>query len=101
MKYAFIVAMLMSAAGCTHSVHLVHVSDFTPYANGGQKLMVKAERKVVLGFGRDTAYVDDAYKKLMQKCPGGQVVGITTESITSQGFLSNTDKIYMKGRCVK
>lgn len=101
MRYALVAMLALLGAGCTHSVHLVHVSDFTPYGNEGQKLLVKTERKVILGFGQDTAYVDDAYRKLMQKCPDGQIVGITTESMTSQGFLSNTDKIYMKGRCVK
>lgn len=101
MRYALVAMLALFGAGCTHSVHLVHVSDFTPYSSSGQKLMVKTERQVILGFGENTAYVDDAYKKLMQKCPDGQVVGITTESITSQGFLSNKDKIYMKGRCLK
>lgn len=101
MRYLLFTACALWASACTHSVHLVHVSDFTPYGDGGQKLLAKTERDVILGFGKDTLYVDDAYKKMMKKCPNGQIVGITTESVTSQGFLSNTDKIYMKGRCVK
>ncbi len=101
MKRLLVAAFALTASACTHSVHLVHVSDFTPYGNDGQKLLAKAEREVILGFGKDTLYVDDAYKKMMKKCPDGQIVGITTESVTSQSFLSNKDKIYMKGRCVK
>lgn len=89
---------------CTHSVHMVHVSDFSPsYKNFSEGQIVKAEAEqfTVMGFVNDTNYVNVAYAKLQSACPGGQVQGITTEYSTSHGFFSWTNRIHMQGLCVK
>ncbi len=89
--------------GCAHSVHQVHTSDFSPYAEIERGDMIKAyaDQFVVFGFVSDTNYVDVAHNKLMQACPSGQITGITTQYSTSLGFLSWTNKILMQGLCIK
>ncbi len=91
------------AAGCTHSIHLVHVSDFDPGVAQGQGKVIKAqtEQFVVMAFAFETDYVDQAYHKLREECRGGKVQGITTQFSTSHGFFSWHNKILMQGLCVK
>lgn len=98
-----VLALAGFAAGCAHSVHMVHTSDFNPYAAVESGDMVKgyAEQFVVLGFVGQTDYVDVAYRNLLAACPRGSVSGITTQYSTSLGFFSWTNKILMQGLCVK
>ena len=86
---------------CAHSIHQVHVSDFSPYqaASNGQLVSSSAEQFVVLGLVYDTNYVNEAYRQLQAQCPSSEITGITTEYMTSLGFFSWTNKIFMKGRC--
>ncbi len=90
-------------AGCAHSIHQVHVSDFTPGTpiESGEMIKASSEQFVILGFTQETRYVDQAYQKLIQACPGGAVTGITTQLSTSLGFLSWTNKVLMQGLCVQ
>ena len=93
-------ALLLSA--CSYSVHQVHVSDFAPGVarSEGKRITAEATRFIVLGFDDDTDYVDDAYKKLMERCPKGHIQGITTQYSTAHGFFSWTNKIRLQGLCV-
>lgn len=89
--------------GCTHSIHMVHVSDYEPYAKleGGDIIKANSEQFVVMGFVDNTAYVNQAFERLQDKCPNGRIQGITTQYSTSHGFFSWTNKILMQGLCVK
>lgn len=89
-------------AGCTHSVHQVHVSDFRPYKPISRGKMVKAsaEQFVVMGFVDNTEYIDQAKQKLIEECPKGYISGITTQLSTSHGFFSWTNKALLQGLCI-
>ncbi|OQW50557.1 MAG: hypothetical protein A4S09_01835 [Proteobacteria bacterium SG_bin7] len=95
-----VMALLLS--GCTHSLHVNHVSDFSPYTSyqGGKLVKSSAAQFVILDFVTQTDYVEEAYQKLMQQC-SGYIKGITTQYSTSHGFLSWTNKIQMQGICVQ
>jgi hypothetical protein len=91
-------------AGCTHSLHQVHVSDFSPTyqeLSRGRVVQAKAEQFTILGFVMNTDYADQAYAKLKSACPKGAIQGITTHHLTSHGFLSWTNTIEMQGLCVE
>ncbi len=96
------VLSLLFLAGCAHSVHEVHTSDFLPAAaiTSGRMIKVKTEQFVVLGIKGNTDYVNEAYGKLMSACPNGSITGITTQYSTSLGFFSWTNKILMQGLCL-
>jgi hypothetical protein len=95
--------LLLVLAGCTYSVHQVHVSDFDPGVekSRGRMIEAKTDQFVILSFAFNTDYVGKAYEKLMAECKGGRIQGITTQYSTSHGFFSWTNKILMKGLCVK
>ena len=88
---------------CTHSIHNVHTSGFSPFKKFQQGTIVREQTKqdVILGLSFDTNYVDLAYIKLQKKCPKGRITGITTQYSTSHGFFSWTNKIFMQGLCIK
>ena len=94
---------LMSLAGCTHSIHMSHMSDVassTPSAKTLDKHIVEVttEQSVFLGFAFDTDYVDQAYINLQKKCPG-KIAAVNTQFSTSHGFLHWTNKVRMKAVC--
>ena len=102
LKIAFS-AVLLLLAGCAHSIHEVHVSDFSPAAaiESGDMVKADSEQFVLLGFVGNTDYVDQAYAKLMRTCPNGRIAGITTQYSTALGFFSWHNKILMQGLCLK
>lgn len=95
--------MFVLVSACTHSLHVSHVSDFSPtfkeYSKG-ELVKSKTEQFTVMGFVSNTDYVDTAYKKLQDACPKGTVQGITTQYSTSHGFFSWTNIIEMQGLCI-
>lgn len=99
----FFVTALLALSGCAHSVHEVYVSDFGSYQKLEQGTMVKAsaEQFTVMGFIRETNYIDEARRKLMAQCPSGEISGISTQFSTSLGFFSWTNKVLMQGLCTK
>lgn len=103
MNKLLLAAALLAPAACTHSIHLVHVSDFDPGVakDRGKWITAKTEQFVIMGFKFDTEYVDRAYRMLQEDCRGGKVQGITTQFSTSHGFFSWTNKILMQGLCVR
>ncbi len=94
---------LFSAVSCTHSIHQVAVSDYSPFAPYAEGKLVQAssEQTVIMGFTDSTAYVSRAATKLMEQCPEGEIRGITTQYSTSHGFFHWKNKIFMQGLCVK
>lgn len=93
--------LLVLLTGCTHSIHLQHVSDFDAVsANAAQRkvVVVETSQRVILWFAFDTDYVDDAKKQLIEKCPAG-VSAVSTQFSTDHGFLHWTNKIRMQGIC--
>jgi hypothetical protein len=99
-----LIELISLLAACTHSLHLSHVSDFSPSYKGyaqGELVRARTEQFTVMGFVQDTKYVNDAYQKLAQNCPTGAVQGITTQFSTSHGFFSWTNVVEMQGLCVK
>lgn len=100
---SFLLVCILLLSGCAHSIHDVYVSDFGNYPKLEQGEMVSArtEQFVILGFVTETHYVDQARAMLMQKCPQGEITGISTQFSTSLGFFSWTNKILMQGLCTK
>ncbi len=96
--YLFCAATLSS---CAHSIHDVYVSDFggTKQMDANQIIQAKTEQFVILGFTKETDYVNQAYVSLQSKC-SGEIVGISTQLSSSLGFLSWTNKALMQGFCL-
>ena len=95
--------LCISITGCTHSIHMSHMSDIsasTPKAVDLNEHIVEvnSEQIVILGLAFDTDYVNQAYEELQQKCPG-EIVAVNTQYSTSHGFLHWTNKIRMKAVC--
>jgi hypothetical protein len=91
-------------AGCTHSLHVAHVSDFSPTFNQysqGKLIQARAEQFTVMGYAKDTQYVNQAYNNLISQCTQGSIQGIMTQFSTSHGFFSWTNVVDMQGLCVK
>lgn len=101
MRLALIAMCALFFAGCAHSIHQVHTSDFVPMAEleSGKVVRGYAEQFVVLGLVQETNYVDQAYADIQRQCPRGQITGITTQISTSMGFFSWTNKALMQGLC--
>ena len=95
--------LVFATSACTHSLHVAHVSDFSPtfktYAQG-TLVKARAEQTVVLGFVTQTNYVNQAYNQLSAQCPKGQIQGITTQFSTSHGFFHWKNIIDMQGLCI-
>ena len=92
---------LFLLAGCTHSIHMVHTDGFssgTPVDSKARYIEVEAKQDVVFFFAFDTDYVDEAKRKLEQKCPG-KLSAVSTQYSTSHGFFHWTNKILIKGLC--
>ena len=94
--------LLLALSGCTHSIHLVHTSGFSPYSDkeSGKPVSSRSEQFVILSLVGNTDYVEEAYQNLIKQCPKGSIKGITTQYSTSHGFFSWTNKIFMQGTCV-
>ena len=102
MKKLLIIAVC-ALAGCTHSIHMSHLSDFSSNAPSAQQMEsrlveTETEQTVFLGFVFDTDYVDEAYNNIQQACQG-ELTAINTQYSTSHGFLHWTNKIRVKAVC--
>lgn len=98
-----VMASVLFSLACTHSIHLVHISDFSPTFkeyNKGRWVKVRTEQFAILGFVMNTDYVNEAYSQLMAGCPNGSLQGISTQYATDHGFFSWTNSIEMQGLCV-
>ena len=97
----WLLGSLFLTASCTHSIHDVYTSGFDPYTDfqKGKRIEARSEQFVIMGFAKDTSYVDQAYEQISNQCSGGEVKGLTTQFSTSHGFFSWTNKIFIKGYC--
>jgi len=86
---------------CSHSVHLVNVSDYKldKSLTSGKLITAESKQFVVLGFVTQTNYVEVAQQKLIAQCSNGEISNITTRYSTSHGFFSWHNKILMQARC--
>jgi len=103
-KIIFLSLIMLFFWGCTHSLHMAHVSDFSPtyrQYSQGELVKARAEQFVVMGFVGNTNYVDQAYTQLLATCSGGNIQGITTQYSTSHGFFSWTNVVEMQGLCIR
>lgn len=100
-KMSGIIIVLLGLIGCTHSVHLYHVSDSLPYnsSKNYRRIWSSSKQLVVLDFAFNTNYVNEAFLKLQKKCPSGRIANIHTRYSTSHGFFSWTNKIQMRAIC--
>lgn len=98
-----VLTLLFALVGCSHAIHLVHMSDFATgeKITSGKMVEATGEQFVVLGFASETDYVNQAKAQLIAKCRKGDIQGIQTRYSTSHGFMSYTNKIYMQGLCLR
>lgn len=100
MRRLGLLTFFLALTGCSFSIHEVHVSDFDGVPESGGKIIeAQAEQFTILGFKRETDYVDKAREELEGKCKG-RIQGITTQFSTAHGFFSWTNKIKMQGLCI-
>lgn len=100
-KHILVLTLLFLVTACSHSVHLVNMSDHSVLRdqNKGVKIEVETKQHVVLWFALDTNYVNKARTMLMRKCSRGSIQNITTRYSTSHGFFNWYNKIHMQGYC--
>jgi hypothetical protein len=98
-----IIGIFLFVGACSHSVHLVHTSDFAPNFkyDAYELVSVQADQFAVMGFVGNTDYVNVAYQELNNQCQNREITGVTTEYWTSHSFFSWTNKIRMQGYCKK
>lgn len=96
-----VATLALTLGACTHSLHQVYVSDYGRgvHFQKDKKVETLASQKVIMGFVTQTNYLNEAYDKLQEQCPKGEILGITTEHWTSHSFLSWTNKVRMQGYC--
>ena len=98
-----IFVLLFLLTSCAHSIHEVHVGDFSPTQkpiSSGKWISAEATQNVVFWFSSETNYVNEARKKLIAQCPHGNIQGVTTRYSTSLGFFNWDNKIFMQGLCL-
>ncbi len=98
--------LALVASGCTHSLHQASVSGFEPpepLVPGVQATRVSAEAEqfVFLSITPDTGFVEEAYDRLLEKCPSGQLVGVLARHTTDHGALSYTKRLRLEGTCLQ
>ncbi len=83
-----------------HSVHLVStIEDVQGQSAQAKSISARGRQFVIAGFASDTNYVEQAYKKLLIECPQGEIRDVTTQFLTSMGFSSWTNKIFIQANC--
>jgi hypothetical protein len=89
-------------SNCMSSLHQFSPADTTRYYSYDslKKVEARAEQFTILGFVKDTNYVDSALKDLLSKCVDGKIEGIGTTFKTRLGFFSWTNEVILKGYCV-
>ena len=98
MKFFLHLILFAVLYSCSHSVHLVHMSDYelVKDLNQAKKIEVETQQRVIMGFVFETDYVDQAHQKLAAKCRDGKVENITTRYSTSHAFFHWFNKIHME-----
>lgn len=96
----FLLMLMLGATSCTHSVHQYAISDYTDTILRGTVIKVTVKEKDWF-YSSNTEYFDRAYKKLLEKCPDGEIHGVHLRYSTSHSFLSYTNTIFARAYCVK
>jgi hypothetical protein len=94
--------VLITFLNCMSSLHQFSPSDTTGYYSYDslKKVEARAEQFTILGFVKDTNYVDSALQDLLNKCVDGKLEGIGTTFKTRLGFFSWTNEVILMGYCV-
>lgn len=106
MRAALLLLLAPLVCGCTYSLHEYQAAGYSPAVvppgppRQAVRIRSDAEQFVVLGITGDTAYVDEAYAKLLDQC-SGEIVGVNTRFSTKLGFLSYTNKIDVQAMCLR
>ena len=100
MKFILLIIIFIFIS-CSHSVHLVHMSDqkLDQKITAGKKIKAQSEQTVILGFVFDTNYVEEARNKLIASCPSGEISNIMTRYSTSHAFFHWKNIIYTEAIC--
>lgn len=100
-KYICVLFILL-LVGCSHSVHLVNVGDFSTNEKitSGKTVESIAEQFVIMGITTQTDYVNEAREELIKRCPNGTLQAPVTRISTSHGFFSWTNKAHMQALCI-
>lgn len=103
MKRLLLPILFFIFASCSHSVHLVNMSDHSldKSMKNAKKIEVESKQHVIFWFAFDSNYVEEAKTKLIRKCRNGEIKNITTRYSTSHGFFNWYNKIHMQGYCFK
>lgn len=101
--HRLVIALGVLCGACTHSVHQVGLVGLAPPPAGARvhAVAADAEQWVLLYITDNTDYVDQAYRELAARCPDGEVRAIQARSSTSHGFLSHTNRLVLRGQCVR
>lgn len=96
-------ALGLGSSACSYSIHQVHATDLLTEVPRGRSRVISAEatQDVFLYLTTSTDYVDQAYNRLLNQCPGGEIVGIQGRHSTAHSFLSYTNKMVLRGYCVE
>lgn len=91
------------ALGLGKSLHEYSLLDLEQpnKSKASKEVSVETEQYVFLSFVFDTDYADQAYSKIQQVCPGGDIVNIRTKYSTDLGLLAYKNKIRVTGLCVQ
>ena len=102
---AALAVFALGATGCWSTVHEYQAAGYASDRRDpgppiqATAIQSDAEQFVVLGITGDTQYVDEAYARLLAKCPG-EIVGVNTRYSTKLGFFSYTNEVHMQALCV-
>jgi len=94
------------ACGCSYSMHEYQAAGYAPatHTAGPPRQAVwihsRANQGVILGVTDNTDYVDEAYARLLDQCPG-DIVAVNTRYSTKLGFLSYRNTVEMQAFCLQ
>lgn len=84
----FIICIIVGHfTGCATSIHHAVPGDISNYkkAKKGKKIRVEVKKQYIIG-KFDNNFVDQAYNKLVRKCPKGKITGVSSTYMTDLGF---------------
>lgn len=79
-----VILLFVFLTSCSHSLHQYHIGEVVSIRKKYKLTQVDStsEQFVFLGFVTQTDYVNEAFKKLQNKCSSGVVTGINTRYST-------------------
>jgi hypothetical protein len=100
-KLIFLLSCLFLQS-CAYSIHQVYSSNVDKKVALSKSKIVEVTKKqhVILSLVTQTDYINEAHQALVEKCPNGEIQGITTKHSTDLGFLSWYNIVTMRGLCL-